>query len=95
MSTTSVVNVKVDKEVKKEAKEVAEDLGFSLSSLVNGFLRQLIRTKTVNFSVGFEPTPYLEELLLESGKQVKKGEVVSFKTTEDAVKYVSSLSDKK
>lgn len=92
---TAVVNVKVDKEIKKEAQEVAEDLGFSLSSLVNGFLRQLIRTKAVNFSIGFEPTPYLEDLLLESGKQVKKGEVVSFKSPEDAIKYVSGLSTKK
>jgi addiction module RelB/DinJ family antitoxin len=92
---TSVVNVKVDKQVKKQAQEVAEDLGFSLSSLVNGFLRQLIRSKTVNFSMGFEPTTYLEELLLESGKQVKKGDVVSFSTADDAIKYVEKLSTSK
>lgn len=93
--STSVVNVKVDQNVKKEAQEVAEELGFSLSSLVNGFLRQLIRTKTVNFSMGFEPTPYLEQMLIESGKQVKKGEVVSFSSPEDALKYVEKLSTKK
>ncbi len=92
---TSVVNVKVDKQVKKDAQEVAEDLGFTLSSLVNGFLRQLVRSKTVNFSISYEPTPYLEDMLLESSKQVKKGEVVSFSRAEDALKYVEKLSTKK
>jgi len=54
---TAIVNVKVDKKVKIEAQKVAEELGLSLSAAINGFLRELVRSKTVTFRAGYDPTP--------------------------------------
>ena len=48
---TAVINIKTDTEVKANAQKVASELGFSLSSLINGYLRQLVKTKTINFSL--------------------------------------------
>lgn len=48
---TVVINFKTEPVVKKRAQAVARELGFSLSSLLNAFLRQLIRDKTVNFEI--------------------------------------------
>jgi antitoxin component of RelBE/YafQ-DinJ toxin-antitoxin module len=39
---TAVINVKTHPEIKSQAKKIAEELGFSLSSLVNAYLKQLI-----------------------------------------------------
>ena len=48
---TAVINIKVDPKVKTQAQAIAEKLGFSLSSLINAYLREVIRKKAVNFSL--------------------------------------------
>lgn len=48
---TAVINFKTEPNVKKKAQQVAKDLGFSLSSLLNAFLKQLIRDRTINFEI--------------------------------------------
>lgn len=74
--STAVVNVKVNPKVKYEAQIVAEELGFSLSSLINGYLRQLIKTKTVHFSASEEePSDYLIQSLKEAEEDIKAGRV--------------------
>ena len=88
---TSVITVKTPLEVKTKAQEVAKELGFSLSSLVNAYLRQLVKTKTVHFSLPEEPTPFLLNSLKESKEDIKAGKVMSFDNPEDAVTYVDSI----
>ena len=58
---SAVINIKTQPIIKKQAQIVAKELGFSLSSLVNAYLKQLIKTKTVHFSIlnEGEPTDYL------------------------------------
>ena len=48
---TAVINIKTNAKVKSQAQKIASDLGFSLSSLINGYLNQLIKTKTIHFSL--------------------------------------------
>lgn len=84
---TAVVNVKVDPKVKKAAHKVAGELGLSLSGLINAYLKQVIRTKTVHFSaVNEEPSEYLLAALAESRGDKRKGRVsAGFKSADDAV----------
>lgn len=89
---TAVVNIKVNPLVKKEAQKVAEELGFSLSALINGYLKQLVRNKTIVFSsLEEEPTDYLLESLHESGKDIKAGRVVSFSSSDKAMGYLDEM----
>lgn len=88
---TAVVNVKVNPKVKKEAQRIAEKLGLSLSSLINGYLKQLIRTRTVNFSLSGEPSEYMIQALKESGQDIKAGRVISFKKPKYALDYLDKL----
>lgn len=91
---TAVVNIKVNPTVKKQAQHVARELGFSLSSLINAYLKQLVKTKAITFSVAREePTDYLLKALKESREDIKKGRVISFKKGQDALKYIDSLID--
>lgn len=91
---TAIVNVKVDPKTKKQAQKVASKLGFSLSSLINGYLKQLIKTETVVFSTSEEiPTEYMIKALKESQKDIKAGKVVSFKEPVDALDYLDKMID--
>lgn len=88
---TAVVNVKVNPKVKKEAQRIAEELGFSISSLINGYLKQFIRTKAVDFSLNEEPSEYMIKNLEESEKDIKAGRVISFEKGKDALKYLDNI----
>ncbi|MBI3634294.1 MAG: type II toxin-antitoxin system RelB/DinJ family antitoxin [Candidatus Yonathbacteria bacterium] len=52
---TAVLNIKIDPKVKRAAQKVADDLGFSLSAIINASLKNLARDKAISFSV-LEPT---------------------------------------
>ncbi len=93
---TAVINIKVDPLTKKKAKTVASELGFSLSSLINAYLKQLIRVKTVAFStVSEEPSDYLLKALKESKEDIKAGRVSPFLTTTDeAIKWLNKPNKK-
>ncbi len=86
---TAVINIKTEPQVKAQAQRVARDLGLSLSSLINGFLKQLVKTKKVTFSLEEEPTPYLIKILKKADKDIKAGRVSpGFKTGEEAVAWL-------
>lgn len=89
---TAVVNVKVDPMVKKSAQKIARELGISLSGLINGYLRQLIRTKTVTFSTNREiPSDYMIKALKESEEDIKAGRVSpTFTNAKDAIAWLDN-----
>ncbi|KKR31595.1 MAG: Addiction module antitoxin, RelB/DinJ family [Candidatus Gottesmanbacteria bacterium GW2011_GWA2_41_12] len=93
---TAVINVKVDPRIKKKAQKVASELGFSLSSLINAYLRDIIRTKTVNFSAADEnPSDYLIKSLKEAEKDIKAGRVSPrFDNANDATKWLNNPKKK-
>lgn len=50
-----LINIKTERKTKEEAQKVAKDLGLPLGTIINAYLRELIREKHVLFSV--PPTP--------------------------------------
>lgn len=95
---TAIINIKTDSQVKKQAQKLAEDLGLSLSGLINGLLKQVIRTKTITLSASDEePSEYLIQALKESREDIKKGRVISFDKWEEEHDYLDKLiaNDKK
>ncbi len=85
----AVLNVKVNPLTKERAKEVAENMGFSLSALVNAFLTQLIKTKSVEFHVDEVPTPAVQKILRQAQKNRKAGKGSPiFDNGEDAVAWL-------
>lgn len=88
--STAVINIKTDPKVKKQAQKVASELGFSLSALINGYLRHLTKTKTVHFSLNREePSAYLLQALEESEADRKAGRVSpSFSSAQEAIAWL-------
>ncbi len=92
---TAVINIKTNPTVKTKAQAVAKELGFSLSSLVNAYLKHLVKTKTVYFSASEEPTPYLLEALKKSKEDIKAGRVSpGFSSAEDAIAWLDDPNRK-
>ncbi len=87
---TAVVNVKVHKDVKKQAQKVAAEMGVSLSALINGFLKRLIKTKTVRFSTREEPSAWMIKELKKSREDIKAGRISPpFDNTDDAIAWLN------
>lgn len=92
MAKKTVINIKADKEVKEQARQVADRLGVPLSTIINSFLRQFIRTEEVTFSGARTMTPELEAVLAEVEKDRAAGKNLRGPfTVDEAIKHLSSL----
>jgi addiction module RelB/DinJ family antitoxin len=75
MNTASIF-IKAEPKIKEEAKKTAEELGFSLSSILNAFLRQFVKTKTITFSakeLDEIPNEYFKQAIKRAREQRKQG----------------------
>lgn len=91
----AVINVKTDKAVKKNAQKIAEELGLSLSAVINAYLKQFVRNKEAYFSLSLAPwmSPGLKELLGEIEKDLKEKKNLSpaFSSPQEMDNYLDSL----
>ena len=88
---SNTITVRVQPDVKIQAQRIAKELGFSLSSLINAFLRQFVREKTVRFGLYEEPTEYTLKAIEKSKKDFSKGEVYKFSDGKKAVEFINEL----
>ena len=88
---TTAVNIRMDIETKKKAQNIARELGLNLSSVVNAYLKQFVRTKSVFFSLEELPSDYFLEALNRSERDIKKGKVSPvFNNTEEADEWLDN-----
>jgi addiction module RelB/DinJ family antitoxin len=90
MNTTSL-HIQIEPAIKQQAKKTADELGLSLSAVTKALLKQFIRTKQLSVGLDETPNARLVRDLKQSEEDVKTGRVISFKTPDDAIAYVSSL----
>jgi len=68
-----VYTLKIDPQTKQEAQKVAQELGIPLSVVIKAFLKQFIRSKTVEFSARDEqPSEYLKSVIKRAEINLKK-----------------------
>ncbi len=78
-SQKETINIRTNKKVKEKAQEIADELGLTLTDVVNSSLRNLIRTREVFFSAVPKMTPELERILgpiekdIQGEKNISKG----------------------
>ena len=65
-------SIKIDEETKKEAQKLFKDLGLSLSTAINIFLKQSIREKGIPFYISSLPENSELAQALEEAKKIKK-----------------------
>lgn len=88
----TIINIKADKDVKKRAQDVARELGLPLSTVINAYLKQFIRTRRVILSHTPHMTPELETLIGRVETDVKKGRNLSpaFSSAKDMDRYLTN-----
>jgi addiction module RelB/DinJ family antitoxin len=89
----TVIHIKADKEVKETAQRVAEELGVSLSTVMNAYLRQFIRSRELHLSAIPIMTPELERLLadVEADMRMEKNLSPAFSNAEAMDDYLDAL----
>ncbi|MFH1966603.1 MAG: type II toxin-antitoxin system RelB/DinJ family antitoxin [Patescibacteria group bacterium] len=86
---STIINIKTDPKIKKEAQKITAKMGLTLSGAINGFLRQLIRNKTMLFTLNENtPSDYLLSSIKESEKERKDGNFYSFKNNKEAIRFL-------
>lgn len=88
-----IINVKTDVKVKKDAQKIAEELGLSLSAVVNAQLKQFVRDRSVYFSTIPRMTRGLEDILGEAEKDfiTEKNLSPYFSSAHEAAAYLKKL----
>lgn len=88
---TAAIYIRTELETKRKAQKVAKEIGISLSGLVNTYLKQVIRTKKVEFSAE-EPSEYLIKAIKKARENRKKGRGSPiFDNAEDAIAYLHKM----
>lgn len=80
----TLVNIRMDEEIKAEMEKTCKELGITMSTAFNIFARKMTREKRIPFEVSIDPF-YSEtniKAIKESIKQLEKGKVVR-KTLEE------------
>ena len=86
----AVVTTKVDPQTKKEAQKTAAELGMPLSVIIKAFLKQFIKTKSIEFSArDEEPSEYLIRTIKQAEKDFKEGKASPvFDNAKDAIAWL-------
>lgn len=92
--TKTVMTIKTDKKLKEKAQKISKELGFPLGTLVNAFLRQFVRNKSVYFTtINAEiMSKKMEKQLGEIEKDIKNESNLSpaFDNVKDALDHLKS-----
>ena len=92
---TAQIGFKTTPQVKLKAQRLSNKLGVSLSSVMNGFLHQFIRTERLELSTDPQPSQYALDMIRESEEDIKKGRVSpGFDNAKDAIAWLNDKNRK-
>ncbi len=89
----TVVNVKTEIGLKIAAQKVAHELGLSLSTIINAYLKQFVRDGELRVSTAPQMSPQLEKLLDHVEYDIQRGRNLygKVRTQKDIDVYFQSL----
>ena len=70
MATTTNLNIRTDKEIKEAAEYIFNELGISMTTAINMFLRQTIRTNGIPFELKLNTPNEITLAAVEEGRKV-------------------------
>ena len=89
---TAIINVKTDPKLKQELKAVAKELGLSVGTIINAYVRELIRERRVVFSAPPALNQRTKSLLENIDKDIRAGKNADGPfSPQEAVAYLDLL----
>lgn len=70
---TAVINIKTDPKLKQDLKKVTRQLGLPLGTIINAYLRELVRERRVVFSAPPELNQRTKKLLARIDRDIRAG----------------------
>ena len=89
----TLINIKTDKDIKRTAQKIANELGLSLSAVLNSYLKHFVREKEIHLAIAPKITPELNEILKKVEADIKKKKNMSqvFSSIKEMDRYLDSL----
>lgn len=91
----TVIIIKTDEDTKKKAQKLAQELGVPLSTVINVYLRQFIRTREFSFSLAYSMSSNLEKIIAEAEKDIAEEKNISpvFENSKEAIAWLKGSKD--
>jgi addiction module RelB/DinJ family antitoxin len=88
----TMMNIKTDVDVKEEAQKIAKEMGLPLSSVVNAYLKEFVRERSVRFSIEPQLRPEIGKFFRQASADYKKKKniVGPFDTTKTMDAYLDA-----
>ncbi len=87
-----MLNIKTDPKIKQDAQKVAQELGLPLGTIINAYLRELIREKRVLFSSPPIPNQRTQKMLKKIDADIRAGRNTNGPFSYDeAIEYLDSI----
>lgn len=89
---TAIINIKTDPKLKKQLKEVTKKLGLPLGTIINAYLRELVREQRVVFSTPPALNQRTKRLLQSIDKDIRAGKNADGPfSPQEAIEYLDRL----
>ena len=72
MTTTTNLNIRTDKDIKEAAEQIFNELGISMTTAVNIFLRQTIRSNGIPFELKLNTPNDVTMAAIEEGRRIAR-----------------------
>jgi antitoxin component of RelBE/YafQ-DinJ toxin-antitoxin module len=89
----AIINVKVNKALKREAQDLADEIGVPLTTIIAASLKEFVRSRSLTVSAFPRLRPEIEQELSEAIADYKNGKNISkvFSKPDDIAGHLSSL----
>ena len=77
---SSTITVRVDENIKKEANSIFKEIGMDMSTAINVYLRQVIRSNGIPFNVSVDVP---NEITLQAIREAENGSIASFSSIDE------------
>lgn len=89
----AIINIKVNKALKREAQDLADEIGVPLTTIIAASLKEFVRSRSLTVSAFPRLRPEIEQELSEAVADYKSGKNVSkvFSKPSEVADHLSSL----
>lgn len=91
MASTTNLNIRTDRELKEESEHIFSELGLSMTTAVNMFLRATVRENGIPFSLKLEEPNAVTVQAIEEGRRIANDP--DYPTYHDMESLRASLDD--
>ena len=89
----TIINLKVNKDLKREAQELADEIGVPLTTVITASLKEFVRSRSLTVSALPRLKPEIEAELADAIADFKKGKNISrvYSMPKEAAAHLKAL----